>query len=397
MSSKQASRALVTLFCPSYPIFSPITNTTPILKADTKSSSSSIFNPSSLSSPHSVSRFPSPSKSDLKTPIKADNASKRARSLPSIISPPSPIKQPQQQSQVPHIDTMMSAEYLIEEYSRPWTFNYYHKSGALKDTFTTYLHFTPDGFIRGRGMDSIGLFYLAGRADVDIGGWTWYFHKTYVSQDVADQPESAYALKVEEEKAISSSIIMTPSHTNTLHTPSHSKAQEKSQDFTADTHTATTTAAATAVGATIGDLHVSDVSSDGLDETSSWGWGLIGWMERAHVEYLYEGRARTHVSHTGYWTQGAHTSEGRSVGVSTSTSTSSTEKEKGHTKSSPGQSNPATTTPTATGTAFTTTTKVSQDVGSSPRGAALWGVWETSSHGSHFELQKGGVFFAFPT
>ena len=113
------------------------------------------------------------------------------------------------------------------------------------------------------------------------------------------------------------------------------------------------------------------------------------------MEYLYEGRARTHVSHTGYWTEGTYGTEGRSVGVSTATSTSSNEKEKGHSGSSSSLKNPATTT--ATGTAFTTTTKVSQDVRSSPRGHALWGVWETSSHGSHFELQKGGVFFAFPT
>jgi hypothetical protein len=31
------------------------------------------------------------------------------------------------------------------------------------------------------------------------------------------------------------------------------------------------------------------------------------------------------------------------------------------------------------------------------RGVGLWGVWETSSGtGTHFELQKGGVFRAAP-
>jgi hypothetical protein len=29
-------------------------------------------------------------------------------------------------------------------------------------------------------------------------------------------------------------------------------------------------------------------------------------------------------------------------------------------------------------------------------GLGFWGIWETASPGSHFELQKGGVFQAVP-
>lgn len=34
--------------------------------------------------------------------------------------------------------------------------------------------------VRGRGIDGIGTFQLAGHAEADISGWSWYFHKSYV-------------------------------------------------------------------------------------------------------------------------------------------------------------------------------------------------------------------------
>ena len=63
--------------------------------------------------------------------------------------------------------SIVSSLFLSEEHARPWAFKYYHKSGSLKDAFTTYLFFTPDGFIRGRGVDGIGVFALFGQADAD--------------------------------------------------------------------------------------------------------------------------------------------------------------------------------------------------------------------------------------
>ena len=52
----------------------------------------------------------------------------------------------------------------------PWQFTYYYKSGSLKDQFNVYMRFLPDGFFRGRGMDSIGPFLLRGKVDPDISG-----------------------------------------------------------------------------------------------------------------------------------------------------------------------------------------------------------------------------------
>jgi hypothetical protein len=90
----------------------------------------------------------------------------------------------------------ISTLFLTDPDPQPWQFTYFYKSGALKDQFTSYLLFSPTGglltgtvstsggvTLRGRGVDSIGTFTLSGRAEAEISGWSWYFHKSYVSTD----------------------------------------------------------------------------------------------------------------------------------------------------------------------------------------------------------------------
>lgn len=57
----------------------------------------------------------------------------------------------------------MASFILHEEEARQWRFTYYHKSGALKDRFNAYLKFSVDGYLRGRGVDLIGIFYVTGK------------------------------------------------------------------------------------------------------------------------------------------------------------------------------------------------------------------------------------------
>jgi len=71
--------------------------------------------------------------------------------------------------------------FLSDIESRPWQFTYFHKSGSFKDQFITYLRFFPDNILKGRGIDSIGVFYVKGRAEAGIAGWSWLFDKSYVS------------------------------------------------------------------------------------------------------------------------------------------------------------------------------------------------------------------------
>ena len=104
---------------------------------------------------------------------------------------------------------------------------------------------------------------------------------------------------------------------------------------------------------------------DGFEE---WclhpGGRLQAWLQRAHVEYVFEGRTRTHVSHTGYWSSG--------VDVASDTQGGAGRK---------GASGGARRPPEETLGVW---------------GLSLYGVWETSSAGNHFDLQKGGVFRAEP-
>lgn len=67
-------------------------------------------------------------------------------------------------------------------HSLKWRFQYFHKSGALKESTEVYLEFSDTGkSLRGRGFDEVGVFYLHGKVERDIAGYSWYFSKSYLN------------------------------------------------------------------------------------------------------------------------------------------------------------------------------------------------------------------------
>lgn len=63
--------------------------------------------------------------------------------------------------------------------SRHWVFTYYFKSGALHEIISAQLVFSPNCVMYGRGLDSMGSFFLHGSAVIDISGTVWLIHKVY--------------------------------------------------------------------------------------------------------------------------------------------------------------------------------------------------------------------------
>jgi hypothetical protein len=187
------------------------------------------------------------------------------------------------------------------------------------------------------------VFALFGQADADSsGGHTYYFHKVYVGEEVVERVEE-------------------------------------------------------------GGVHaVEDPDLDLMDGR------LRGWLQRAHLEYVCEGRTRTHVSHTGYWSSGVDVEVEMGAGVGVG-------REKGGGRM--GGSSAIGASASGSGRSGSQEEGGGQasreEEGGAPRhhrhrhrwssedvlgvwGMGLYGVWETSSVGSHFDLQKGGVFRAEP-
>ena len=85
---------------------------------------------------------------------------------------------------------------------RAWKFWYFTRSGALKDEFTCYLTFSPDGRVLGRGCDSVGFFLLEGSSEIDIQGGLFKLRKQYLSESALDELTSALsALSSEQSKS----------------------------------------------------------------------------------------------------------------------------------------------------------------------------------------------------
>eukprot|EP01038_Epipyxis_sp_PR26KG_P012248 gene12248-16420_t len=89
-------------------------------------------------------------------------------------------------------ESFINSKFILDEHPRKWLFTYYHKSGSFKDEFHVYLSFNIDGFVKGRGVDNIGLFYMSGHVDKEINDWAWYFHKTYLRQNIIDENSIVY-------------------------------------------------------------------------------------------------------------------------------------------------------------------------------------------------------------
>lgn len=79
-------------------------------------------------------------------------------------------------------DMMMSDELISIDKPTIWSFRYYHKSGSLKDQSVCWLWLSGDGCLFGRGMDSVGTFFLAGRCEPESGNsYSWLFSKSYIN------------------------------------------------------------------------------------------------------------------------------------------------------------------------------------------------------------------------
>jgi hypothetical protein len=46
------------------------------------------------------------------------------------------------------------------------------------------MYFLPDGYMRGRGVDSIGTFYIVGKADPDVSGWAWLENLEFIFREL---------------------------------------------------------------------------------------------------------------------------------------------------------------------------------------------------------------------
>lgn len=196
MSTKQASRALISMYFPSMPVPAISIASTAARSGGTRSSMIS----KSLDNMDTADKFRLSSKINF---VKALRSASENMSHPQVISTDLFIDKSSaaidcendsfvtktmlsasNTEEVPiHLAAPIISGIFISSEAQPWILTYFYKSGSMKDQFTTYLQFTPDGYLRGRGIDEIGTFYVVGKADPDITGWAWYFHKTYLRQD----------------------------------------------------------------------------------------------------------------------------------------------------------------------------------------------------------------------
>lgn len=161
--NKHASRALVVLFYPDYPVHSRKMT----IEDAMKTYSSSIKLPS-LPKLASQTRQSNSLRLDKNFDKEEDHT-----------SPTVGLPQRLQWSQQWLCDLVSSV--MQEQISRPWQFTYFYKSGAFKDQFVTHLCFDQVGGIEGGGIDHIGSFCIDGESQVDMAGRTIFFQKTYLN------------------------------------------------------------------------------------------------------------------------------------------------------------------------------------------------------------------------
>jgi hypothetical protein len=176
MSTKQASRVLITLFCPSQPIYASNND-----NDNSNNNNNNNFNNENTENcncnsndNNSLSKSPKISKtSELLTNNIDLSISNNLIPIPDAASIPknyininkknlkSKINNEKNDNLLPKIkksvfsnfnfshENKFLSQLLINKHGTPWMFNYYHKSGGLKDSFVTYLHFDSYGCIKG--------------------------------------------------------------------------------------------------------------------------------------------------------------------------------------------------------------------------------------------------------
>lgn len=194
--NRQASRALVTLLLPDFPVH--VTTYTAASSRDNATTSS-------------IAPFSQGTK-QIATPLNQSTPSGFSLSDPHS-SDPLHASSPATSTSCSYSHRLMYEE---RDVIRAWQFTYFYKSGALKDMCTTYLRFCHDVnasagvdevgrsgqhrlvsrgkvLVFGGGIDHIGSFMLSGEAQADIVAGphgTFFWQKTYlqhVSFDVHDR------------------------------------------------------------------------------------------------------------------------------------------------------------------------------------------------------------------
>ena len=131
---------------------------------------------------------------------------------------------------------------------------------------------------------------------------------------------------------------------------------------------------------------------------------LYEWLQTTGEEYSFESGSvllemfrsvRPHVCHTAYWSQGVD-DVNCSLGLRVNQDPTRTHCGTGGDTGSGNEWN-SRVRPSRMSSS-TGAVRLGEDSNSVPGfwGLGFWGVWEAASLGSHFELQKGGVFRATP-
>jgi hypothetical protein len=219
--------------------------------------------------------------------------------------------------------------------AQPWQFLYFHKSGSVAEDTIVYLRLASETRMWGRGVDSTGPYVLRGSADRHGYELTWFFHKTYVSLAVWPRDE-----------------------------PSDGPPSE------------------------------------------------IEFLLESSLEPPAEMILRPHISHCGYWSEKKNCVGSGAVSSSSECSSSRSNDmedgpdhlawrllrshgEAGLPEISTALHSSSETLDITGATHFAVT--AAEEAVKCPPGLGFYGVWEgASTGGSHFELQRGGVFRAVP-
>jgi hypothetical protein len=111
-----------------------------------------------------------------------------ARALVSIFAPDSPINpvygRRDDDTELETIEEVVPVNIMLQWPKMVrYKFQYFNKSGNLKDSYTCHLAISADLFITSRGCDNIGIFELKGHPTRTIEGIVWLLSKTYLSMD----------------------------------------------------------------------------------------------------------------------------------------------------------------------------------------------------------------------
>ena len=172
VSNKEACRALINLFDPLKPI-----------PANYNSSNNNINNSNNKNDILNDTKQANINSIKLDNSIDCMNDAIQSIEAINSIKPSSTNNSTTTTATTPMISI---SSIFLNSVAYPWIFRYYYKSGTLKDRFTTYIRFVSKDMFHGRGIDSLGPFYLYGKTNLDMIGYSWYIYKTYINSNIIE-------------------------------------------------------------------------------------------------------------------------------------------------------------------------------------------------------------------